>query len=140
MTEAPRVGHVMRYPYLWARQAYSGETEGRKTRPCAVVLAIADQVGQTELRLCAITTQPPSPTNRAISVPEMERRRAGLDTGIDLWVILDEHNLDVYEQSFYIEPQSHLGAFSPAFTKALQKGMIQVLRDRISKTVKRSDL
>jgi hypothetical protein len=103
-------------------------------------LAIANQVGQTELRRCAITTQPPSPTNRAISVPEMERRRAGLDTGIDLWVILDEHNADVFEQSFYIEPQSHLGVFSPAFTKALQKGMIEVLRDRISKTVKRSDV
>ena len=71
MTEAPRVGHVMRYPYLWARQAYLGETEGRKARPCAVVLAIANQVGQTELRLCAITTQPPNPTNRALSVPEM---------------------------------------------------------------------
>jgi hypothetical protein len=55
-------------------------------------------------------------------------------------VILDEHNLDVFEQSFYIEPQSHLGAFSPAFTKALQRGMIEVLKDRISKTVKRSDI
>ena len=82
MTDAPRIGHVLRYPYLWARQALSGETEGRKTRPCAVVLAITNQVGNTELRLCAITTQPPSSSNRAISVPEIERRRAGLDTGI----------------------------------------------------------
>jgi hypothetical protein len=140
MTDAPRIGHVLRYPYLWARQALSGETEGRKTRPCAVVLAITNQVGNTELRLCAITTQPPSSSNRAISVPEIERRRAGLDTGIGLWVILDEHNVDVFEHSFYIEPQSHIGVFSPAFTKALQQGMIAVLKERIGKTVKRSDI
>jgi hypothetical protein len=54
-------------------------------------------------------------------------------------VILDEHNVDVFEHSFYIEPQSHLGVFSPAFTKALQQGMIAVLKERIGKTVKRSD-
>ncbi|APG87413.1 hypothetical protein SAMCCGM7_pC0208 (plasmid) [Sinorhizobium americanum CCGM7] len=27
---------VIRYPYLWARQAGKGETEGRKDRPVAV--------------------------------------------------------------------------------------------------------
>lgn len=139
MTDAPAAGHVLRYPYLWARQVAKGETEGRKSRPSAVVLAVTNRNGQTELHLCAITTQPPNSGNRAVPVPEIEKRRAGLDAGIDLWVILDERNVDVFEQSFYIEPQSQLGSFSSAFTKVLQKGMIAVLTERIGKTVKRTD-
>ena len=34
--DALRTGVVIRYPYLWARQAQAGETEGRKDRPVAV--------------------------------------------------------------------------------------------------------
>lgn len=139
MTDVPHAGHVLRYPYLWARQAGQGETEGRKQRPCAVILALSSAKGQTELRLCAITTQPPRRETHAVEVPEIEKRRAGLDGSVALWVIVDEHNLDVFEQSFYIEPQSMIGAFSSAFTKELQAAMIVALRQRNSKAVRRRD-
>jgi hypothetical protein len=139
MTDAPKAGDVLRYPYLWARQAGRGETEGRKTRPCAVILALRTGSGQTELRLCAVTTQPPQTGTHAVEVPEIERRRAGLDVGLPLWVIVDEHNVDVFEQSFYIEPQSQIGTFSSAFTKDLQAEMILALRQRNSKAVRRRD-
>jgi hypothetical protein len=139
MTDAPRAGDVLRYPYLWARQAGRGETEGRKTRPCAVILALRTGSGQTELRLCAVTTQPPQSGTRAVEVPEIEKRRSGLDGAVALWVIVDEHNVDVFEQSFYIEPQSQIGTFSSAFTKDLQAEMILALRQRNSKAVRRRD-
>ena len=138
MTEVPSAGHVLRYPYLWARQAQTGETEGRKSRPCAVILSISAKPGQTELRLCAITSQPPHANSRAVIVPAIEKRRAGLDTGMDLWVILDEHNVDVFEQSYYVEPNSQIGVFSSAFTKALQTQMIEVLQARLGRSVKRT--
>jgi hypothetical protein len=35
--EALRTGAVIRFPYLWAREAAQGETEGRKFRPAAAV-------------------------------------------------------------------------------------------------------
>ena len=139
MTDATHAGAVLRYPYLWARQAGRGETEGRKTRPCAVILALQTANGQTELRLCAVTTQPPPTGTHAVEVPEIERRRAGLDGGMPLWVIVDEHNVDVFEQSFFIEPQSQIGAFSSAFTKDLQAEMIVALRQRNSRAVRRRD-
>lgn len=139
MTDAPRAGHVLRYQYLWARQAGQGETEGRKQRPCAVILAFKVNKGQTELRLCAVTTQPPSKSTHAVEVPEIEKRRAGLDGILPLWVIVDEHNVDVFENSFYIEPQSQIGAFSSAFTKELQAEMIVALRQRNSKAVRRKE-
>jgi hypothetical protein len=140
MTEAPKAGTLMRYPYLWARQADSGEAEGRKRRPCAVVLALMRSMGKTELRLCAVTTQPPQRTTRAVPVPEIEKRRAGLDAHIPLWVIIDEHNVDVFEQSFYIEPNSQLGVFSATFTKELQLSMIRVLHDRAGRIITRSEV
>ena len=139
MTDTPKAGDVLRYPYLWARQARHGETEGRKTRPFAVILSLKSGSGQTELRLYAVTTQPPQQGTHAVEVPEIEKRRAGLDSDVPLWVIVDEHNLDVFEQSFYIEPHSHMGAFSNSFTKELQKQMVSALRQRNSKAVSRRD-
>ena len=139
MTDTPRAGDVLRYPYLWARQSTNGETEGRKPRPCAVVLSLQTGNEQTVLRLCAVTTQPPQKGVRAVEIPEIEKRRASLDGGLQLWVIVDEHNVDVFEQSFYIEPHSEIGAFSSAFTKNLQAEMILALRQRKSKAVSRRD-
>ena len=139
MTDTPRAGNVLRYPYLWARQAEYGETEGRKSRPCAVILSLTAESGQTELRLYAVTTQPPQKGTHAVEIPEIEKRRAGLDGGLPLWVIVDEHNVDVFEQSFYIEPQSQIGAFSSAFTKELQAEMIVTLRQQKSKAIRRGD-
>ncbi|EDM69595.1 hypothetical protein RAZWK3B_11882 [Roseobacter sp. AzwK-3b] len=54
-------------------------------------------------------------------------------------MIVDEHNVDVLENSFYIEPNSHMGAFSSAFTKDLQAEMILALRQHNSKAVRRRD-
>jgi len=139
MTSTPKAGDVLRYPYLWARQSRTGETEGRKLRPCAVVLAVTNQKDQTHLRLCAVTTQKPMSDAIAVPVPDTEKRRAGLDVKIPLWVIIDEHNVDVFELSYYIEPQSQMGVFSAAFTKELQRQMIVALQNRVAQSVKRSD-
>ena len=139
MTDTPKAGDVLRYPYLWARQSRSGETEGRKLRPCAVILAVTNQTDRTHLRLCAVTTQEPMSGAIAVAVPDTEKRRAGLDVQIPLWVIIDEHNMDVFELSYYIEPQSQMGVFSAAFTKQLQRQMIVALQSRVAQSVKRSD-
>lgn len=50
-------GQVISYPYLWARQHERGETEGRKSRPTCVVIAVRGaRDGLTHLALLAITT------------------------------------------------------------------------------------
>ena len=38
MTDAPRVGDVWNFPFLWKSEERCDETEGRKHRPCALVL------------------------------------------------------------------------------------------------------
>ncbi|AGS24188.1 hypothetical protein [Rhizobium etli] len=117
MSHEFRPGDVISYPYLWAWQQQRGETEGRKQRPVRVVVAIRSVAdGNTHLVLLAITTQPPQAGRVALEIPDIERRRAGLGDLKQSWIIIDEYNYDVVEQSWYIEPyQKALGRFSKSF-------------------------
>jgi hypothetical protein len=119
-----RTGCVIRFPYLWAREAERGETEGRKPRPVAVGVRITRSGGDDILLLFPITSQPPSRDRFAAEIPEMEKRRAGLDVTLRLWIILDEYNQDSINQSFYLEPETPLGRFSKAFFLPLMKQFI----------------
>lgn len=64
-----RTGCVIRFPYLWARQAERGETEGRKPRPVAVGVRIARRKRDDVLVLFPITSQPPSADRFAVEIP-----------------------------------------------------------------------
>ena len=119
-----RTGCVIRFPYLWVREAERGETEGRKSRPAAVGVRIARRGGDDVLLLFPITSQPPSRDRFAAEIPEMEKRRAGLDAALRLWIILDEYNQDSINESFYLEPELLLGRFSKAFFLPLMRQFI----------------
>ena len=119
-----RTGCVIRFPYLWVREAERGETEGRKPRPVAVGVRIARRNDDDVLVLFPITSQPPSPDRIAAEIPEMEKRRAGLDATLRLWIILDEYNQDTINQSFYLDGEPPLGYFSKAFFLPLMKKFI----------------
>ncbi|NSY91441.1 hypothetical protein G6L58_13400 [Agrobacterium tumefaciens] len=51
----------------------------------------------------------------AIEIPAIEKRRAGLDADMRLWIILDEYNSDIIGHSSYLEPEPPVGRFSKAF-------------------------
>jgi hypothetical protein len=134
---APAVGDVWRYPFLWSREAASGETEGRKLRPVALALITRTAAGEAEVLMVPITSQPPAADRFAIEVPDIEKRRAGLDRHLRLWVVTDEANTDLPGRSFYFEPDGRVGAFSLQFTKAVQARMIEALRARRLQSVNR---
>lgn len=89
--------------------------------------------------LLAVTTQQPAPGAHVLEVPETEKRRAGLDAGRRMWVILDEHNRDVVETSFYLEPTARMGRLGAAFLKQVQAAFVSALEDRRSLAVGRND-
>jgi hypothetical protein len=62
-----------------------------------------------------ITTKQPEKGRFAAEIPTIEKRRAGLDPDLRLWIILDEFNSDVIGRSFYLEPEPPIGRFSKAF-------------------------
>ena len=123
--EALRTGAVIRFPYLWARQAARGETEGRKFRPVAVGVRIPKPGGEDMLVLFPITSREPAEGCFAAEIPAIEKRRAGLDGTIRLWIVLDEYNQDVIGRSFYLEPLPPLGYFSKAFFLPLLQEFIR---------------
>jgi hypothetical protein len=61
----------------------------------------------------------------AAEIPDTEKRRAGLDGSIRLWIVLDEYNQDVIGRSFYLEPEPPLGYFSKVFFLPLLQEFIR---------------
>lgn len=133
----PASGDVWRYDYLWHWQANAGETEGRKTRPITFVAAMPGKNGQTNLFILPITSSPPASDRKALEIPQIERRRAGLDD-FPLWIMLDEFNHDVLEASFYFDPNAKIGSFSTAFHQAALKAFTLIARERQTKRVLRT--
>jgi hypothetical protein len=115
--DRPKSGSVILYPYLWRWQETRGETEGRKHRPVCLVLSQREEARDiTHLVLLAISSQAPRDPQRALAIPDTEKRRAGLAEWKSAWITVSEYNYDIAERSFYFEPsQPPLGAFSGKF-------------------------
>jgi|GEM_PF-6341516 len=92
----------------------------------------------TNLFILAITSTQPGRDRVAVGVPEIERRRAGLDP-IPLWFIVDKYNHDILESSAYFEPGARIGAFSPSFHKKVMSAFIAAVRAGQSKVIPRAD-
>lgn len=130
-------GAVIRFPYLWAREADRGETEGRKPRPTAVGFRLRRPNGADALLLFPITSLQPQGDRLAIEIPDIEKHRAGLDGASRLWIILDEFNEDEIARSYYLEPGARIGRFSRAFFEPVALAFIR--RRREGRRVSRLD-
>lgn len=51
----PAPGLVISYAYLWRDQEAVGASEGRKSRPCAIVVTTTDDEGDTLVYVAPIT-------------------------------------------------------------------------------------
>jgi hypothetical protein len=89
----PAVGLVISYSYLWREEAEAGHTEGRKNRPCAIVLSVRESEGQAPtVAVVPITHSRPKNPEAAVEIPLTVKRHLGLDDEPS-WVILDEFNV-----------------------------------------------
>jgi hypothetical protein len=92
---APVPGLVIRYSYLWASEHARGQEEGVKDRPCAIVIATADEAGGHIVTVLPISHTPPSNPLLAVEIPHATKRRLGLDDERS-WVVLTEANRFVW--------------------------------------------
>ena len=88
----PQPGLVIRYSYLWRREALTGHEEGVKDRPCAVVIAYRDDEGRTRVFALPITHSPPAADAAVVEIPAPVKTRLGLD-GERSWVVMSEANV-----------------------------------------------
>jgi hypothetical protein len=92
----PEAGLVISYSYLWKEEEERGRTEGRKDRPCAIVLAVDDPDpkadGRTQVAVAPITHSLPHDPKVAVEIPLRVKEHLGLDSERS-WVILEEVNI-----------------------------------------------
>lgn len=81
---------VIGYSYLWVNELNSGAIEGRKNRPCVIILSIKDDQGETVITAAPITHTEPN-IGAGIEIPAPTRQRLGLDGGRS-WIITSEVN------------------------------------------------
>lgn len=87
----PVPGLVVRYAYLWREEYLRGKEEGRKDRPCAVIVVTTGEAGDRVVTVLPITHTPPPKPALAVEIPTPTKRRLGLDDDRS-WVLLNEAN------------------------------------------------
>lgn len=86
----PAPGLVISYSYLWHDQRRIGLEEGRKVRPCAIVVATTDEGGDTKVYVAPITHSRPDDPH-AVELPPAAKRQLGLDEAPS-WIVTRELN------------------------------------------------
>jgi hypothetical protein len=91
----PEPGLVISYSYLWSDEAARGQVEGRKDRPCAILVTLLEgSRTNTSPRVVVvpITHRPASDPTVAIEIPARVQQHLGLDTQ-QSWVIVNDFNV-----------------------------------------------
>lgn len=77
----PAPGLVIGYAYLWRDEAARGLEEGRKDRPCVIVLSVQTVESRAVVTVAPITHTPRGRPDQAVEIPAATKARLGLDSG-----------------------------------------------------------
>lgn len=119
---------VIRYSYLWEREARIGRDEGVKDRPSAILLVVLRESRSPIVRVLPITHSPPSDPEEALEIPATTKARLGLD-GARSWVVLTEAN-DFIWPGPDLRPAVNGDPASVVYGM-LPPGFMKVLRERV---------
>jgi hypothetical protein len=114
----PKPGLVIRYDYLWTREAAAGREQG-KDRPTCLVAATEPAASPRFVVILPITHTPPdsdTPDGKTVGVeiPATVRAALGLDDAPS-WVIVSEHNVDEWPNAGLAPLPGRPGVFSYGF-------------------------
>jgi len=110
---APKPGLVVRYDYLWTREAAVGRDQG-KDRPACLVAASDPATTPRFVVLLPITHTAPTGDTVGIEIPPRVRQALGLDDAPS-WVIVSEHNVDAWPNAGLAPLPGRPGVFSYGF-------------------------
>lgn len=120
----PEAGLVISYSYLWSDEAEAGHVEGRKSRPCAIVLVVQQAEGKAPVvAVVPITHSPHRNPDAAIEIPQAVKRHLGLDEQSS-WIVLDDFNVFTWP-GFDLRPvpgrkdRCHYGLLPPRLFESL---------------------
>jgi mRNA-degrading endonuclease toxin of MazEF toxin-antitoxin module len=87
----PEAGLVISYSYLWHYEHEQKQEEGRKDRPCVIVLVVETSEQGTEVVVLPVTHLEPTDAAMGIEIPPKVKKHLGLDADRS-WVIVAEGN------------------------------------------------
>ncbi len=109
----PRPGLVIRYDYLWTREAAAGREQG-KDRPACLVAASDSAATPRFVVILPITHKAPAGDSVGVEIPPKVRRAIGLDDA-RCWVIVSEHNVDEWPNGGLAPVPGRPGRFAYGF-------------------------
>lgn len=109
----PRPGLVIRYDYLWSREAAADRGQG-KERPACLVAATDPATSPRFVVILPITHTRPDKDTVGIEIPAKVREALGLDDAPS-WVIVSEHNVDEWPNGGLAPLPGRPGVFSYGF-------------------------
>ncbi len=109
----PKPGLVIRYDYLWTREAKIGRSQG-KERPACLVAAIDSPASPRFVVILAITHTRPDSDTIGVEIPAKVREALGLDDSPS-WIIVSEFNVDEWPNAGLASLPGQPGIFSYGF-------------------------
>jgi hypothetical protein len=109
----PRPGLVIRYDYLWSREAAAGRDQG-KERPAWLVTAMDSAAAPRFVVILPITHTSPDQDTIGVEIPAKVHHAIGLDDAPS-WVIVSEHNVDEWPNGGLAPVPGRSGVFSYGF-------------------------
>ena len=136
----PKPGLVLRYDYLWTREAADGRRQG-KDRPVCLVAATDAAVHPRYVVLLPITHTPPQGATVGVEIPARVKAAIGLDEARS-WVIVSEHNVDAWPNAGLSPVPGHGGDFAygfipPGLFARIKAEFMALARSRKSGAVRR---
>lgn len=140
----PEPGLVISYAYLWASERDRGREQGRKDRPCAIVLTRQPVAGAEWVTVVPVTRAAPREGQAAVEMPPQIAQHLGLDTGPH-WVVVTEVN-DFLWPGPDLRPVSpdrpdvfDYGFLPPSFFERIKDALLCELQARRGGVVRRTD-
>lgn len=116
-------GLVVRYDYLWSREAAAGHDQG-KDRPVCLVAASDNATKPRFVVLLPITHRPPDADSVGIEIPAKVKLLLGLDEAPSR-VIVSEYNVDEWPNGGLAPVPGRPGLFSYGFVPPNLFGQIK---------------
>lgn len=137
----PSPGLVVRYDYLWSREAAAGRIQG-KERPACLVATSDSATKPRFVVLLPITHSPPIGDTVAIEIPAEVRQSIGLDDEPS-WVVISEYNVDEWPNAGLSPLPGKLDVFAygfipPGLFAAIKARLLELAREKKSEAVSRT--
>lgn len=138
----PKPGLVIRYSFLWSSEHEAGALEGKKDRPCAIVVAVPQgDSGQIRTIVAPITHSVPVDPSMSLEIPVNVCKTLGLDSARH-WIRFDELNRFTWP-GYDLRPKPdgtfYYGMLPRGLFEELRNGIVEAQKARRTQFVPRDE-